>query len=665
MRRILGLLSLTLLLLLGSCGVTMIKTGSRSDLYTETFITKLDAIKAQYRKGEGDAALKNLMEMPEEGLLPSEKAMRRNLIGVILFSKEDYEKAIFNFDLALSSSRLDDSLTAQIHLNLASSYFKLGYMQKAFASVKLSDYTKLSKAESKKHHKLTYKLAKELERDKDMIESLLLYLSDKKGISDLKNDPMYEHLLSGFVKLKSRDKVQLLENFEETKSFVVGYLAYLEAEKIYYDGQKEEAKNYLEWIRKRYEGTDELISLVDNFHFRVENFAKMNQKSIGVILPLSGEKKDYGERALLGIDTGLGEINSKLPEGEKITLHIMDSEGSGAVGAYRVKDLIEKHAVGAIIGGLFSTEATKEYQEARKNGVLFVSLSQIFLPKEEKDHLLLEIPGSIESQVARVFSSEMLQVFGKNAAILYPQSQRGEAYVSEFWRRAQQNNVKITGINHYDKNQTDYREPVRNLLGLQNTRARKEELDLLSEIHSLEDRRTIRRIQTLKPVLDFDWIFIPAYPKEALQIIPSFTYFDAFNLKMVGGPSWRSRMLSRHSSKLGKLFFVGDDVQPVSKNFIERFSARYKSRPRLIEIRAYDSISILKNIFSDKKFETRDELDIHLRSQTEIAGLTGSWYLNDSIWIKKMSSLMLKSGKISNLFELPGEAPKQEEKAAQ
>lgn len=665
MRRILGLLSLTFLLLLGSCGVAMIKKGSRSDLYTETFITKLDAIKAKYRQGEGDVALKSLMEMPEEGLLPSEKAMRRNLIGVILFSKEDYEKAIFNFDLALSSSRLDESLTAQIHLNLASSYYKLGYMQKAFSAVKMSDYTQLSKPEAKKHHKLRYKLAKDLERDREVIESLLLYLSDKKGITDLKNDPMYEHLLSGFVKMKSRDKVQLLEQFEESRSFVVGYLAYLEAEKIYYDGQKEEAKNYLEWIKKRYEDTDELIELVNNFYFRVQNFAKMNQKSIGVILPLSGEKKDYGERALLGIDTGLSEINSQLPEGEHFTLHIMDSEGSGAVGAYRVKDLIEKHSVGAIIGGLFSTEATKEYQEARKNGVLFISLAQIFLPKEEKDHLLLEIPGSIESQVARVFSDEMLQVFGKNAAILYPQSQRGEAYVSEFWRRAQQSGVSVTGINHYDKNQTDYRDPVRNLLGLQNTRARKEELDLLSEIHALEDRRTIRRIQTLKPVLDFDWIFIPAYPKEALQIIPSFTYFDAFNLKMVGGPSWRSRMLSRHSSKLGKLFFVGDDVRPVSKNFIQNFASKYKARPRLIEIRAYDSISILKNVFTEKKFEARDELDIHLRSQTEISGLTGSWYLDDSIWIKKMSSLMLKSGKISNLFEVPSEQAQEKEKAAQ
>lgn len=665
MRRILGLLSLTFLLLLGSCGVTMIKKGSRSDLYTENFITKLDAIKAKYRQGEGDVALKNLMEMPEEGLLPSEKAMRRNLIGVILFSKEDYEKAIFNFDLALSSSRLDDSLTAQIHLNLASSYYKLGYMQKAFTAVKMSDYTQLSKPEAKKHHKLRYKLAKDLERDREVIESLLLYLSDKKGITDLKNDPMYEHLLSGFVKMKSRDKVQLLEQFEESRSFVVGYLAYLEAEKNYYDGQKEEAKNYLEWIKKRYEDTDELIELVNNFYFRVENFAKMNQKSIGVILPLSGEKKDYGERALLGIDTGLSEINSQLPEGEHFTLHIMDSEGSGAVGAYRVKDLIEKHSVGTIIGGLFSTEATKEYQEARKNGVLFISLAQIFLPKEEKDHLLLEIPGSIESQVARVFSDEMLQVFGKNAAILYPQSQRGEAYVSEFWRRAQQSGVSVTGINHYDKNQTDYRDPVRNLLGLQNTRARKEELDLLSEIHALEDRRTIRRIQTLKPVLDFDWIFIPAYPKEALQIIPSFTYFDAFNLKMVGGPSWRSRMLSRHSSKLGKLFFVGDDVRPVSKNFIQNFASKYKARPRLIEIRAYDSISILKNVFTEKKFETRDELDIHLRTQSEISGLTGSWYLDDSIWIKKMSSLMLKSGKISNLFEVPSEQGQEKEKAAQ
>ncbi|MCO4792903.1 MAG: penicillin-binding protein activator [Bacteriovoracaceae bacterium] len=650
MRKVLGLLSITFLILLSSCGITMIKSGARSDLYTERFLVGLEEIKSKYRQGEPEVALKSLMEMPEEGLLVSEKAMRRNLVGVILFSKRDYEKAIFNFDLALSSSSLDEALTAQIYLNLSSSYFKLGFMEKAFSSISLADHTKLSKDEAKKHHKLSYNLAKELGRDKEVIKSLVLYLSSKKGLSELKNDPMFEHLLAGFVKLGKRDKVHLLETFEDEKPIVIGYLAYLEAEKTYYNGEKEEAKDFLEWIRKRFEGNDEISTLVDNFFFRVENFSKMNQLSIGVILPLSGQKKNYGERALLGIDSGLEEIKKNLPEGKNYTLHILDSEGSGAVGAYRVRDLVEKHSVGAIIGGLFSSEATKEYLEAKRNGVLFISLSQIYLPKDEKDHLLLEIPGSIESQVARVFSDEMLSVFGKNAAILYPHSARGEAYVSEFWRRAQQSGVSITGINDYEKNQTDYREPVRNLLGLKNTRARKEELELLSEIHSLEKRKSIRRIQTLKPILDFDWIFIPAYPKEALQIIPSFTYFDAFKLRMVGGPSWRSRMLSTHSSKLGKLFFVGDDVQPVSKNFIRKFHTKYNRRPRLIEIRAFDSISILNDIYKDKTFETRDELDINLRSQTEITGLTGSWYLDDSIWIKKMSSLMLNRGKISNLF---------------
>lgn len=634
-------------ILIGCSGVSVINKGEVLDLYGDKFLQKIGAIKEQYRQGQSEPALQRLKRMDEQLLLPAERALRRNLIGVILFSRENYEKGIFNFDLALTTSRLDQGLTAQIYLNLASSYYKLGLMEKAFSTLNISEFTYLQPNEVAKYHKLKIKLAKELDNREAMVKSMIWYLAGKTKISDLKADTIFEQLLGVFFKGSRSEKIRTLENFQQHELLVVAYLGYLEVEKLYYKGEKEEAKELMNWIEEKYSKYPEIEIMVSNFSFRVENYAKMKQMSIGIVLPLSGKKAKYGKRALLGIDSALRDSKGNSPS--KIKLNIKDTKGSGAVGAYKVRELIEKNFVSVIIGGLFSAEATKEYLEARKHGVFFISLSQIYLPKDQKDHLLLEVPGSVESQVARVFSDEMIAKFGKRGAIIYPKSNRGEAYLNEFWRRARLQNIDVTGIHSYDKNSTDHRQSVEKVLGLKFKRERKEELEIISKIHSLEKFRSTRRIQQLKPQIDFDWLFMPAFPNEAMQLIPSFSYYDAFKLNLIGGPSWRSKMLSKESYKLGKLYFIGDNVMPAQGKFTDQFIERYKKRPRLIEMMGYDSYQIVNSLIADNEYETRDELDAAIRSKDYLSGITGKWNIQDGIWIKDMSPLKLKRGKIQKI----------------
>ncbi len=641
---------LIIAIFVGCSGISMMQKGAPKDLYGDEFLQLVGSVKEQYRQGQTDKAIKRLKALNEEQLLPAERALRRNLIGVILFAQENYEQAIFNFDLALASSRLDPSLTAQIYLNLSSSYFKLGFMEKAFSTLTISDFKYLLKPEAKKYHKLNYTLSQELDRPDVLLKSLIWYLSDKNKISEIKTEPLFEQLLEVFFKRSRSEKLRLLEDFDEEKFLIVGYLAYLEVEKLYYKGNKDDAKNLLEWTKDNFSKFSEIESLVSNFVFRVENYAKMDQFSLGIVLPMSGARKKFGERALMGIDSALRDFNQKDKNKKSYTMHVVDSKGSGAVGSYRVRELIEKKYVSAIIGGLFSGEATKEYLEARKHGVFFISLSQIYLPKEEKDHLLLEVPGSVESQIGRIFSKDFLEKFGNKGSIIYPNSTRGEAYVNEFWRRAKQNEIKVAGVQAYDKNATDHRATVQKLLGLKFKRERQEELDLLAGVHLLESSRSTRRIQTLKPQIDFDWVFMPAFPQEAMQLIPSFTYYDAFGMNLIGGPSWRSKQLSKESSKLGRLYFVGDNVRPEHTTFTNNFIERYKRKPRLIEMRAYDSFKIVHDLLNAASFETRDELDMTIRSREDLSGLTGVWKLNDGVWMKKMLALKMRRGKIEKLF---------------
>lgn len=640
------------LLLLASCsGVSMLQGGNAEDFYSEVFLNKIESIKEDYRLGKSDQAIQRLQQMSEAELLPSERSLRRNLIGVILFSQENFEQAIFNFDLALSNSRLDRSLTAQIYLNLASSYYRLGLEDKTYATLSLAEFKFLQPTEAKKFHLLRYKVANQLQKPKTELISLIWYLSDKQSVSELRSDAYFSRLLDNFFSLNSRERIRVLNEFEAEEVFNVGYLAYLSAERLYYEGERNEVDPLLKWIERRFEKNQELMDLVTSFTFRTESFSQMDQRKIGVVLPLSGDKEQFGARVLKGIDVAVHEMAVKkdLETQTSVPLYelvVRDSEGGGAVGAHHVRDLIENHNVSVIIGGLFSDEAVKEYLEARKYGVIFISLSEIYLPKDQKNHLLVEIPGSVESQMAQMFSSDMLGRLGKRGALLYPQTQRGEAIVEEFWRRSNQNDVELAGVLSYNPEQTDLRDPVQNLLGLKFPRARQEEYDLLSEVYALEGARSARRVQVLRPQVDFDWVFIASYPQEALQLLPSFSYFDAFNLNLIGGPSWRSQALSAETSRLGDLIFIGDDVTAGASAFSRKYVERYKQRPRIIEMRAYDSMALVHKLLSEKSFSNRNDLELHFRTLENLDGITGRWSLKDDIWIKDMRSFKMRRGKI-------------------
>jgi len=637
--------------LAGCGGVSLINRGTE-DLYTKEFVAKIERAKGVYSQGNSEQALSQLDLIKDEMLLPTERAMKRNLMGVIHFSKGDFEQAIFQFNMGLSSSSLDQKLTAQIYLNLASSYFKLGDTENTFSTLLLCDFKRLKGKEYKNYHKLRISVAKELGKTSVVTESLMWLLSDKADLLSLKSSTEFSELVAQYFAMDQSERLRLVKDFPSENVLIAGYLTYLEVEQLHTMAKRDQAEDLLDWIEDQYDSNQELMNLVSNFKSRLQNYSALNQFSIGVVLPLSGKKSVFGKRALAGIDHAVrtyNTINANTEGFVPIQLHIADSEGSAIVGKNLVTDLVENKNVAMIVGGLFSKEAKAEYKVSQRLGTFFISLSQIYSDKMKKDHLLVEIPGSVESQVAVLFSDDFLNTFGKNGAIIYPSSERGYAYMDEFWRKASQKGVEVKNIHSYDKSSTDHRDTVKKLLGLKFKRERQEELDILKELHKLEGATSIRRIQTLKPEIDFDWTFIPSFPKEALQLIPSFGYFDAFNIPLVGDPSWRSNAVSRESFKLGRLYFVDSDVPRSQSDFSKSYMTRYGKKPRLIEVLGYEAFEVANNILRTGNYESRSALEGSLKSLPNLRGLTGTWSLEDNVWIKSMNTMSLYRGKTSKM----------------
>ena len=629
--------------LLGCSTVPSLKSTEEKS-YTPVFLTKIDQVKTLYKKRHYQTALIKLNKIQGEQYSPIERAYAKNLMGIISFSMGDLARSESSFLEALSLYNYRSFLRTRVHLNLAGLYYKKNLYRKSYEYLVQMDEDLLENKDREKFYELGRIIGKELGQKMLWTSSLIGIMGEANSIDEIKSHALFEILRTNYLELNDREKASIFTKGKKDSLLLVGYLSFLDAKRRYYEGDRERAIDILDWLKGFYRRGEGISSLIEDFFMRVENYSKMNAFSIGIVLPLSGKRANFGKRALAGIDQGIRSHAL-----DKYKVHIVDSEGSGAVGSYRVKELAESHFVSTIIGGLFPQEALEEYLEARKHGILYISLSQIYLPKDQKDHLLLEVPGSIESQMELLFSKKMLRTFGRRAAVVYPQDRRGEAYIDEFWRRALDTGVDITGVQSYKKDKVDYREPIEKILGLRFNRERKEEVDILSKIYKLEKKRAVRRIQILRPQIDFDWVFIPAFPKEALQIVPSFSYYDAFGVNIIGESAWRSQSLLREDYQYANLYFVGEDIAELSEDFSQKFYERYRRRPRIVEILSYDAFLIVSSLLKDARLDGRDELDRHIRSRGKLSGMTGSWNFQDGAWIKEMAPFKLKNGKIERL----------------
>ena len=628
-------------------GCSNIKMLTPQDIYSEDFLAKISEVQNSIRAGKKNVAMAKLRALEGSKLSEAERGKVNNLTGIVLFGDGQYQEAAKRFESAKGMVKIDRPLQAQVGLNLSSAYYKLDKSEAAFNTLETVDPQFYGDKEKQKYYQLKLVLAQTQGADKAIVSSLVYILKDKKTFDQINQSEYKSQLMDSFRKLSPSERAYLLERNEEAPGAVIPFLAAEEALQRYYFGDRSGAEDVLAWMDKNYSDSDDVKSFVEEFKYRITNFSKVDVGAVGVVLPLSGDKERFGQKALMGIDTALNSGKSDI---FSVKLYTRDNRNNPTVARKLIHDLVQKHHVSVIIGGLFPTTAKEEYLEARKYGALFVSLSPVYLDKEEKNHLLIEIPGSVQSQVAAIFSDQFLEKNGNEIAMLYPESEGGQAYVNEVWRKANEGKIKIKSLASYDKNVKDYREWVQRLLGLKYTRERKEEYELWKEVYSLEKKSSsIRRIQTLKPVVDFDWVFTPSYPHEAIQIIPAFTYFDARGLKYVGGPSWMSRRLIKEQRNLGSLRFVGDDPEDFDKSFVETFSKRNNSKPSLVETLAYEGMNLALGILNESKFEQREELERKLVNMQKLKGITGVWNLSEGVWIKEMDIMKIQSNDIKKV----------------
>lgn len=637
-----------LLIFLAACSqVSTRKTVDESQI-SEIAKTKLSEARELIKADKLKQAVAKLSELNDNNLSEIEKALKYNLKGVILFNMNEVDKALLNFEVAEKYSPKDTQLYSQVQLNMASGHYKLNQFSELKSRLGKIERKNLNDLEKKKYAQLELAYGRKFENPKMVVESSVILLNETKTFAEIQSSNLYEPMKENFKKMSGGQRVELFEEFNNSNNLAVANLAHLEAEERYMSGDKSGALDVVSWLKSEYGSNEEVNKFIKEFEMRLENSGRISLNDIGLVLPLSGEKASYGQKALSGVDTGLKVLG--LNEGVKI--HTKDSLDSAAQGAQAVVDLIREQKVSFIIGGLFPESAKAEYLEARKYGVLYISLSQINLPKEEKNHHLIEVQGSIESQIETLLSEDMINKFGTRLGIIYPDTEGGKAYADEIWRKANQKNVQVTSMATFPKNTHDYRDSAQLFLGLSYPRERSEEFSILEDVYALE-KSSIRRVQTLPPVIDFDWVFLATYPHEAIGLIPTLGYYDANRIKIVGGPSWVSKSMVKEQKNLGTLYFVGDDPKDINQEMLNKFQEIYGKPAGLIEILALDAMKIgAEALNASGEVSGRDEFDAKVKEKP-LKGLTTQWDFKDGVWIKNMNSMTITRGEIVKMFGEP------------
>ncbi|MES2528192.1 MAG: ABC transporter substrate-binding protein [Bdellovibrionota bacterium] len=643
-------LFICLLVFLTACGgvKTAQKPIDESEISAEVKM-KLDQARDLIRANQPKPAIAKLSELADNNLSPVEKALKYNLKGVTLFNMGEIQKSILNFQVAEKYTPKDSQLHSQVQLNMASGHFMLNEYNELKARLDQIETRSLTPAEVKKFAQLELAYGTKFKNDMMIVNSSANLLSDAKTFAEVQGSSVYAPMKESFEKLSPGDRINVLEKFNGTSNLATAYLARTEIESRLVAGDKSGAGDIVTWLRTQYAANEEVNTFLKEYDLRISNSTRISISDIGLVLPLTGEKASFGQKALAGVDTGLKVMGLS----ENIKIHTKDSLDSPARGAEAVLELIREDKVSMIIGGLFPESATAEYLEARKFGVLYISLSQINLPKEEKNHHLIEVQGSIESQVATLLSDEMINKFGPRIGVIYPENEGGKAYLEEIWRKSSQKNLQVTSIAGFPKNSHDYRDSAQLFLGLKYPRERSEELKILEDVYEHE-RSSIRRVQTLPPVIDFDWVFVASYPHEATQLIPTLGYYDATRIKVVGVPSWVSKSMVKEQKNLGTLYFVGDDPKDINHEMLTKFQEIYGKPASLIEVLSLDAMKIGSEALNlTGNVGSRDDFDARLKSAGKLKGLTTEWDFKDGVWLKKMNAMTITRGEIVKLFETP------------
>jgi len=335
------------------------------------------------------------------------------------------------------------------------------------------------------------------------------------------------------------------------------------------------------------------------------------QNNIGVILPLKGKLAPYGKKALEGILLASRMFQS--PSEDSFNVFVEDSGSSPTMAQAALETLVNEKNIMGVIGPLNFKEATAVAEKAQALGVVNISLASkggvsSFGPYVFQNALTPKV--QLENLVRFVVSDKGFKRF----AILSPNNAFGRDMAFEFWDQVEAQGGKIVGIEFYSPNETDFQDPIRSLVGLKDPRFRRLEWTALQNFLKETKTKTGRDSKAkLKPIVDFDAVFLPDSPPTVASIAGSLAYLDVNGIALLGTTEWNSDQLYKRGGRFVENAFFPGVMNPVTRSpgqreFIRSYQEAFGTPPDLLAAQAYEAMEILS--VAIKKAQSSNRADL-------------------------------------------------------
>ena len=387
---------------------------------------------------------------------------------------------------------------------------------------------------------------------------------------------------------------------------------------------------------------------------KVQN--KVNPERIGVILPLSGKRKNLGRKILRGLQTGLG-----LTKKSSYQLIIMDSKNHPDVTRDAVDKLLYNHYVIAIVGGLSGETAEVIANRATELGVPSILLSQKANLTKDRNFVF---QNAITSKMitAQLTKSLFKKTSMKKFAVLHPEDSYGEEYKNLFTKEVRKHGGRIVGVHSYKPDETDFKEPIKKLIGLYDLKKRKEEYEKAKKSylkkHSFIRSRSkkLRPENLLEPIIEFDGLFIPDSIGMLKKIVAHLKYFGIKNMNLIGNNLWKTSDVNLWAKNFS-LFFINTPVISSKEKKVSIFYALYRkqfrSSPGFFERQAFNSGLALKKALS-KGSKNRIDLRENLQNLEILSGAFFSFKIaQDRVFTYPLQVYSSKKDKTFSLDSIP------------
>jgi branched-chain amino acid transport system substrate-binding protein len=476
----------------------------------------------------------------------------------------------------------------------------------------------------------------------------------------------------GTLALADAEALWQAHNTDPAWAQVSPLLALRIAKNAYHVGDKTKTDAMLNALAQRFADTP-YAAQGKQFYTIMQARKEVDINTIGVLLPLTGRFKQFGERSRMAIELALSHHNLKMV--------VKDTEGDANKSAAALEALVFEHHVVAVIGPLFSNEALAAATKAEELGVPMMALSHR-AGLHEVGPYIFRTALTVETQAKALAKMAMEQLNMSQFALLYPKTKYGMDFTQAFWDEVDRRHGEIRGVEAYEPAQTTFREPVRRLVGRWFLNARPEFREALTalkarDLTALKMRAEVARLDKLSPPLvDFDALIIPDSGRQLGLIAPAVAFEDillahgakaldrvrrASNqsagraVTLMGASTWNSTQTLDACEQYCEdgifvdSYFAGSPETRV-RDFVAGFKHAAGTEPYLSEAQAYDTAGLLARVLKTQRPKDRATLKDALMASDPYTGVTGKMRFNAQGEIEKeLYTLTIKNHQIQLL----------------